>query len=153
MNNLTLNRKTTAGATCKCCGMELRGNCIVANATRGKLMYMHENCATITGSPLAKFNDNGGSTHYFTVTMYRPFEGDVDGAMAWAMFARSAGFSANGNANGVEIRGDVPAQSLKKLLKNLNPMIFSINKKLFFDDEIEMAMKYIQRITNGNSHN
>ena len=150
MNTTTIIRRKTTGATCKCCNRPLNGDAAIFNGVRGSKLYTHENCVKFYGSAINKFNANGGSTQSFEVSAYRPFE-NADNALAWSMFARSAGFYANGNENGIAIRATVPAQSITKLLKTLNPMLITIDGKHF--DNVEKATRYIKSITKGNSHN
>ena len=150
MNTTIIIKRTTTGATCKCCNRPLNGDAWIFNGVRGTKLYTHENCVKFYGGAINKFNANGGSTQSFEVIGYKPFT-NADNALAWSMFARSAGFYANGNENGVEVRATVPAQSITKLLKTLNPMLVIIDGKHF--DSVEQSVKFIKKFTKGNSHN
>lgn len=146
-------------ATCPICGRECPSTDerTIFDGVRGSKLYVHDNCVTMDGDAVRGWNDNGGSVHYFHITMWKPFDSKVE-ALNWFMFLRSTGFRGNVRNNGTHwtvyaVSGKSPAQSVKRLLKNVKPMSFSLNFKPFSGDEMDNAMRYIQRITKGNSHN
>ena len=158
----------TRGATCKCCGNNIIGEVVKANIALGKTAYIHPECATLGGEPLAEFNDNGGSTHYFDVDLFGMFGDDGFGdALAWAIYARSLGFKTKSpdyyatpktvtpriGGFWVSANADkMPAQSISKALKALKipGVSIMVNHKEF--RTLDEALWYIKHITNGNSH-
>lgn len=153
INNIE-RRKVKRPAMCPVCNTLFTGDAVIVPAVRGGWAYIHAGCEgkALTGKAFQPFNENGGSTHSFAVTVHTT-AADKDARTAWAVYMRSAGFDTRTVANNVKAEAIVPAQSISRILRTL----FKACKSVDIDGRnyktLEKALEYVKSVTNGNSHN
>lgn len=140
-------------ATCPLCGNKFKGEGVVVTIIGNHTKYLHPKCAkeNLSGAALTPFNDNGGSTHYFSTKIHITATNAAE-LYGWVYYLRSCGFDTRVGVNRIAATGDAPAQSLSKILQT----VYTVAKSVDIDGRrfktYEEANAYINPITGGNSH-
>ena len=152
-NNGIERRAIKRPATCPVCTRLFTGDAVIVPAIRGKLAYIHAGCEkdALTGKAFQPFNENGGSTNHFNVTVHTTAK-NKDDRITWAVYMRSAGFDVRTGVNNIVATADVPAQSISKTLRTLFKACKSVEINGENFKELEKALEYVKNTTHGNSH-
>ena len=151
-NNI-VRRAIRRAATCPVCTRLFTGDAVIVPAVRGGWAYIHAGCEknALTGKAFQPFNENGGSTNHFNVTVHTTAK-NKDDRIVWAVYMRSAGFDVRTGVNNIVATANIPAQSISKTLRTLFKACKSVDIDNLNFKDLEKALEYVKNTTHGNSH-